>query len=37
MNIIKRNGKEVTYDADKIIEAVKKANNEELRRYRIML
>ena len=28
MNIIKRNGKEVTYDADKIIEAVKKANNE---------
>ena len=28
MNIIKRNGKEVTYDADKIIEAVRKANNE---------
>ena len=28
MNIIKRNGKEVTYDADKIIEAVNKANNE---------
>ncbi|MBQ2454010.1 MAG: anaerobic ribonucleoside-triphosphate reductase, partial [Lachnospiraceae bacterium] len=28
MNIIKRNGKEVVYDAEKIIGAVKKANNE---------
>ncbi|MCR5235972.1 MAG: anaerobic ribonucleoside-triphosphate reductase [Lachnospiraceae bacterium] len=36
MNIIKRNGKEVTYDADKIIEAVKKANNEVREKDRLL-
>ncbi len=36
MNIIKRNGKEVDYDGEKIIAAVEKANNEVRERYRLL-
>ncbi len=36
MNIIKRNGKEVTYDSEKIIGAVKKANNEVREKDRLL-
>ncbi|MCR4890725.1 MAG: anaerobic ribonucleoside-triphosphate reductase [Lachnospiraceae bacterium] len=36
MNIIKRNGKEVGYDGEKIISAVEKANNEVRERYRLL-
>jgi ribonucleoside-triphosphate reductase len=36
VNIIKRNGKEVVYDAEKIIGAVKKANNEVREKDRLL-
>ncbi len=36
MNIIKRNGKEVTYDSEKIIGAVQKANNEVREKDRLL-